>query len=223
MIGTGNCVGGVIKNSFGEIWIDGMNSYGLMTALLNYRKEMTEECAKVKNRIKLHPGKLIPYLLENCRNTLDASETIASLELTADFPEMYPHYVIADKRGKCVVFENGKVYENTFGVLTNAPSFPEITECLKENSFDKTDFYSSESRFVRVAHLRERVRVGSTSDCFDFLSSVSLPDGADDRLGYRTLLRSVMSADDMTYSYAEGCSGIVKTVSANGIFEIQMG
>ena len=217
-----NYIGGVIRNDFGEIWIDGMNEHGLMTALLNYRKEITDECIHGESKIKLHPGKLVQYLLENCRNVREASDAVLSLELTFDAPEMYPHFIIADRAGGCIVFESNRVYENTWGVLTNAPSFPEQTENYKMHTAGRNDFYSSESRFSRMVYLSERVKTESVMDCFDLLTAVMVPKGADDRPEYRTVLRSVMSADSMTYSYAVGCSGRIRTVSADGEFEISV-
>ena len=220
IIGRKNYIGGVIQNNYGEIWIDGINKHGLMTALLNYRKEIANECDGSKNRIKLHWGKFVLYLLENCRDVKDASNAIMSLHFSSDGPEMYPHFIITDKIGRCIVFESGKVYENTYGVLTNAPSFTEQVEKLKMCTSDRNDFYSSESRFSRIAQLSKRVKIQSIGDCFDLLTAVTLPEGADDRPGYRTILRSVMSSDSMTYSYAVGGSGKIKTQEFNGNFHI---
>lgn len=222
IIGKENYVAGVIRNDYGEIWIDGMNKHGLMTALLNHRKELTNECSCGKNRIKLHPGKIVLHLLENCRNTREASEAVLSLKLTSDEPEMYPHFIIADKSGECIVFEGGKVYENKPGVLANAPSFPEQIKLCSTNMANENEFYSSESRFRRMSWLSKRTKTESVSDCFDMLTVVAVPEGADHRPGYRTVLRSVMSADSMTYSYAAGCSGKIQSVSVGSEFDISL-
>lgn len=222
VIGTERYIGGVIRNNYGEIWIDGINKYGLVTALLNYRREMTNECTNKPNSMKLHPGRLVQFLLENCRNVHEASEAAMSIELTCDAPEIYPHFIIADADGKCAVLESDSIQENPIGVLTNAPSLKEQIRYYKEQKTKVTEFYSSRSRFCRIADFRQLVRIKSVEDCFNLLTTVALPEGVDKRKGYRTVLRSVMSCDSMTYSYAEGCSGKIKTVSMNGNFDISM-
>ncbi len=223
IISRNGYIGGIIRNTYGEIWIDGMNSYGLMAALLNYRKELTNESSYSTDSIKLHPSKLVPFLLENCHNTKEVSRAVSSLQLTYQEPEMYPHYIIADKSGACCIYENGKVFDNPLGVLTNAPSFPEQLSLLKAQEICSDDFYSSKARFRRIAMLQERVKIQSVSDCFDLLTSVTVPQGADKRHKYRTVLRCVMSQSTMTYSYADGCSGNIKSVLAAGDFEIPAG
>lgn len=220
IISKNGFIGGVIRNGYGEIWLDGMNRHGLMAALLNYKKEMTRESSYDSRKATVHPSRLVPLILESCKDTDEAKSALLSLRLTHNEPEMYPHYIFAHKSGSCFVYENGEVYQNSLGVLTNAPSFPKQVSLSKLQSKADTDFYSSTARFSRMALLKDQVSIQSTYDCFDLLTSVAVPQGADKRHGYRTVLRCVLSGSDMTYSYAVGCSGSIKTVSAEDEFEL---
>ena len=212
-----NYAGGVIRGDYGEIWSDGVNRNGLMTALLNYRKEMDREIHSFReDSEKIHPARLIPRLLGECGNTDDAEKLLRTMELSEDMPAMYPHYIICDAAGKCIVYESGRVCENPLGVLANAPSYGEQTErlcTLKESGHPLPWDHTSFSRFCRAAWLREHADKPVTmSDCFALLDALAVPKGMDPRKNYRTLLKTVMSASDGTYSFADEENRTVRSV-----------
>jgi len=206
--------GGVIRGQWGEIWIDGLNKSGLKIALLNYRKELTEEIHGSDDGIEtIHPARLIVHLLRSCADTKEACRMLASFRLSEDMPRMYPHYMIGDDSGRCIVYESGRIYDNTVGVLANAPSYPEQAELLsaltdsgKVCPWDHT----SESRFCRAAWLRSHAELDSAEDCFALLDTLAVPKGMDPRKNYRTLLKTVMH--NGMYSYEDEKSRTVKSV-----------
>lgn len=209
VIGKKRSVGGVIlAEGFaesGEIWIDGMNAGGLMMAMLNYRRELTDESARPAENTKIHPGALIPAVLDVCDNTADAADFLASVTLTDEAPAMFPHYILADTAGNCIIFENGKAIANPLGVLANAPSFDEQMRLLPDLTAELPEIVwnvSSESRFQRAAWLKTHARLQTAADFMHLLDSVSVPDGADPRKGYRTLVKTVMSPADGMYIFS---------------------
>ncbi|MBQ4353553.1 MAG: linear amide C-N hydrolase [Clostridia bacterium] len=208
VIGLEHFIGGVIVTDDRKIWIDGINDAGLMIALLNYRRELTREstdCGKAE-RTRLHPGEVIPAVLSRCTDTAQAAAYLGSVSLTEDAPVMFPHFILGDRNGHCIVFENGKILENPLGVLANAPSLCEITASLPDLSAPHPDIVwnmSSESRFARAAWLRSHCRSADTDTAFmNILDAVSVPVGADERPGYRTLVRAVLSANRGTYAFS---------------------
>lgn len=211
-----NMIGGTIVTPQGKIWIDGINASGLMIALLNYRKEMTAETAGSSYKIEIHPGRLIPAVLESCANAETAAGFLQSVTLTADEPEMYPHFILADKAGNCAVFEDGQVIQNPLGILTNAPSFTEQLQYLPDLSADSPAIpwnYSSEARFRHLAWLKKHVRKPQTyTDFMNILDTVSVPDGADPRKNYRTLVKTVMSADEGVYAFCTEANRTVRFI-----------
>jgi len=214
-------VGGVIRNSYGEVWIDGMNTCGVMAALLNYRRENRERFC---DRREVSPAVLVREILENCSDVGEAEALLSGIGLSDDEPRMYPHYIICDS-GRCIVYENRKIYENPLGVLANAPSFGEmlaLRDRVKAGEKIIWD-HTSESRFLRMAHLCEKTHLDGIGDVYAALNLVSVPEGFDPRENYRTVLRNVMSATDGLYCTADGCAGCVRVVKSGkkGVFSLE--
>ncbi len=144
------------------------------------------------------------------------------------------HWIISDKSGSLTLeqVESGlKVYKNEVGVLTNNPPFPFQLMHLKDfsylspndpiNSFSKNiEFdcycrglgamglpgdYSSKSRFVKVAFVKENYEFSKNkvSDFFHILESVAFPKGAvryGDKSVY-TVYSSLMDVENKCYYY----------------------
>lgn len=199
-----NYAGGVIRGEFGEIWIDGINRSGLTAALLNYRKDVAAECEECGEREKLHPGRLIPRLMQCCRDVRDAREFLGGVSLGEDMPVMYPHYIIGDASGACIVYESGRVIDNPWGVLANAPSLREQSEhlCAVMEKGSIVWDHTSRSRFCRASWLRMHGKDHSVSGYFALLDALAVPVGMDPRENYRTVLKTVMCAADCSYSYS---------------------
>ncbi len=211
-------MGGVILTHSDPIWIDGLNERGLAIALLNYEKDLSyPQSAKPNPAFRLHPGQLIPYLLKRCGTVKEAAPLLREIALSADAPEMYPHFLLADTAGECAVYEGGNVLFHPLGVLANAPSLdaqmgllPDLTARDALISWD----HSSPSRFQRMAWLKHHaVPPASQGDCMELLATVTVPAGMDPRPGYRTLLRVVLCPEQGLYTYSTACGQSAKTLS----------
>lgn len=191
------------------IWIDGVNECGLMIALLNFPGESAWEDSTRKT--KVHPGRLVPYLLSRCRAVDEAADAIENIALTDEGLPMRVHYLIGDRSGRCMTAEPDerglKVRENPIGVLTNAPELERHIANLRAFSGESADLpgdFSSESRFVRLAHIKKHAVTAeneseSISKVINILAAVSVPDGLDEREGYRTMFTTAMSAEEGEY------------------------
>ena len=226
--GTGDMIFSKILTPDGDVFIDGMNDRGLMTALLNFEKDINDTLHfNSSTKTGVHPARLIPLILEGCTSVKDAEKLLSDVLLTEDAPKMYPHYIICDRFGGCIIYENGRTEENPYGVLANAPSFHVQSANLSEISREKPQIpwsYTSESRFQRIAWMKAHgTRFSSPTDYMNLLDTVAVPEGMDPRKGYRTLIRSVMCAETGNYSWSTENNRSVRSVSlgTKGIFEIQ--
>ncbi len=137
---------------------------------------------------------------------------ISAASFSKDFPPTPLHFLLADKKTSFVLEQTKgglNIYENKFGVLTNSPEFPmqkiylshfshlsnypQKNNFAAENEFQKFSNglgafslpgdYSSMSRFVKAAFLRENAVLSDNEEqnivsFFTLLSSVAVPDGA---------------------------------------------
>lgn len=114
------------------LYYDAVNEKGLCIAGLNfvgntYYREPQE------NKINIAQFELIPYILGKCATTDEAVDLIKKINITkipfsAELPLAQLHWIIADKDRAITLesTENGiNIYENTVGVLSNNPEFPQ--------------------------------------------------------------------------------------------------
>lgn len=166
------------------LFYDATNEKGLSIAGLNFvGNAYYRECNKTG--VNVAQFELIPFILGQCATVDEAEKLIETINIvktpfSEDLPVAELHWLIADKT-RAVTLETTKeginIYENSLGVLTNNPPFPEQLENLskykylsnedpKDNRGENKDpkFYSkgvgavglpgdlsSLSRFVRVA------------------------------------------------------------------------
>ncbi len=112
------------------LYYDGMNESGLCAAALNFPKfaVYNEKRDKCRN---LASYEVIPYILSNCGNIDCVKKLLSSANITTDaFSDGLPptplHWMVADRDGAIVIEQSAKgldIYENTVGVMTNAPTF----------------------------------------------------------------------------------------------------
>lgn len=148
--------------------------------------------------------------LAEAREMLD-NIRLENIPFSEELPTAALHWIIADKTGAVTVESTDKgmfVYDNPVGVMTNNPEFPQqmlnladymtLSPRSPKNNFSKAvDFdlysrgmgaiglpgdWSSKSRFVRVAFVRENSVCGdSETECvsqlFHILGSVNIPRG----------------------------------------------
>lgn len=113
------------------LYFDGMNEWGLFAAALNfsgfaYYGNLSGKKAGISS------SSLIGFLLGFCKSVDEVKDAMKNVGITPDgaLPGIDPtplHWMVCDRRG-CIVIEPTKegikLYDNPFGVLTNAPDFP---------------------------------------------------------------------------------------------------
>ena len=125
IIGMAKVIGGY------PLFFDGMNEEGLCMAALNYGT-LAAYAEGDEGEGRVAPFRLIPYILSRCKNLTEAKEALENITLVNKSPASELdvarlHFIIADKTGAITAEpeECGlKIYENPFGVLSNAPEFP---------------------------------------------------------------------------------------------------
>ncbi|MCI9331341.1 MAG: linear amide C-N hydrolase [Oscillibacter sp.] len=122
---------GMAVLGFGEpIVVDGVNSAGLMGALLHYPEYAMYCGAAQRGRTAVHPGRLLAWLLSRCAGVEEAVEALNFLTLVDEPVQGKPlpaHYLLSDRTGEAAVIEPDReglrVHRNTVGVLTNSPDY----------------------------------------------------------------------------------------------------
>lgn len=164
------------------LFYDATNEKGLSIAGLNFvGNAYYRECNKTG--VNVAQFELIPFILGQCATVDETEKLIETINIvktpfSEDLPVAELHWLIADKT-RAVTLESTKeginIYENSLGVLTNNPPFPEQLENFQKynhlsnkdkpkSSFKDLRYYSkgtgaiglpgdlsSSSRFVRAA------------------------------------------------------------------------
>ena len=142
-----------------SLFYDAINEKGLCMAGLNfvgnahYAKNTTGE-----NEVAQY--EFIPWILSTCATTAEAKERISSIRITdTPFCEQMPvgqlHWMIADKNQTITVeavADGIKIYENSVGVLTNNPPFPE--QLFRLNDFMHLSPKQPQNHFLSALSLQ---------------------------------------------------------------------
>ena len=206
ILGTAYCYGGV------PLFYDAMNESGLAAAALNFPGLAVYQ-PYCKGACNLASFEVIPYLLRSCRTVSAVRERLREVRVTADavsdeLPVTPLHWLIADRDGAITVeptAEGLRVFENPFGVLTNAPDFRYHTAHLSEflhltpdppenrllpefplptlsrgmGAIGLPGDFSSQSRFVRAVYAKRHAE-GAESTVerfFHVMDTVKVPRG----------------------------------------------
>lgn len=238
---------GMAVLGFGEpILVDGVNSAGLMGALLHYPGYAVYRDRPEEGTGLVHPGRLPAWLLGRCAGVEEAVEELSRLTLVDEPIRGKPlaaHYILGDRRGETVIIEPDEgglsIHRNTIGVLTNSPDYlwhrtnlrnfvgvtnlpkapqtiaghelREFGERLGGGSGLPGD-YSSPSRFVRLAFMKEfavrgKDELDGISRMFRAFAPIDIPEGLakagpDCDVYEQTLCTSVMCAESGVYYFA---------------------
>lgn len=232
---------------------EGVNEYGLCMASLNYPGNAYYGKPE-PGHVNLAPPEFIPYILSNFKSVDEAMFILKKIKLcdvlvNEKLPLAPLHYILSD-REKSVVIEpdkNGtKIYENTYGVLTNNPSFPyhlanmENYMGLRVDNFDESftkriepkaygrglgaiglpGDSSPASRFVRATYYKyisEENDTPAVPEVFRILDIVSMVKGS---------VKTEDGKDEFTaYSAcidAENGIYYFKTYDSLGVFKVKM-
>lgn len=200
---------GIVKGDY-PLYADGMNEHGLCIAGLRFPDSSGYSMTAKDGYTNLAPFEIIPYLLAKCKNTEEARAVldrcnVVDIPFDDDTPNAPMHFHISDGADDLTLeFYGGKmnVYENTPGVLTNSPPFPfhlynlshylRIGRDTPKSQMGAVIFgaglsscglpgdFSSTSRFVRAAWLRENFECDAASEAralLSLLQLVAVPEG----------------------------------------------
>lgn len=238
---------GMAVLGFGEaILVDGVNTAGLMGALLHYPEYAFYKDTAAPGTVAVHPGRLLPWLLSRCASIEEAVQEMDAVTLVDDLTQGSPlaaHYILSDGSGETVILEPDadglRLHRQSIGVLANSPDYiwhrtnlrtyvgvtnqhkPPQTVVGYElrgfgerlgGGFGLPGDYSSPSRFVRLAFMKEFAVPGENeldgvSKMFRAFAPVDLPEGlakADPNYEVyeQTLCTSVMCAESGIYYFA---------------------
>ncbi len=209
IIGAAHISGGV------PLYYDGMNEKGLCAAALRL-PAITVYHEKKPSKCNLASFELIPWILCNFDSAEAAKKAIFEVNITREsFSGILAatplHWIVADSKESFVVesVEDGlKIYDNPFGVLTNAPDFPTQVTMLEEYGEPRLGDLSSSSRFIRAVNAKTYTipaekKTPSISRFFHLMSTVNQPHGlfrADERQ-LSTVYTSCMDTERSTYYF----------------------
>ncbi len=180
------------------LYYDGVNEMGGGIAGLRFADYAHYDPYEPWNGAKqLAVFELLPYLLSQATSVADCIALLRELTLVdTAFSEGYPaaplHWLIADKETAITVEPLAKgltLYENPFGVLSNAPDFGQQSQKYGEYS-GLTPLYrsrgaeglpgnwTSQARFIRGAYLNTHMVGGDHRTFFRLMDALSVPPGA---------------------------------------------
>lgn len=211
MIGTAH----IAANT--PLYYDAANEKGLCAAALRFPK-LTVYREPVRERLNLASFEIIPWILGNFSSAAEARLAFERVNITnddfsSDLPSTPLHWMIADKENAFVVesvADGVKIYDNTIGIMTNAPDFPtQMARLEKSRGENILGDGSSTSRFIRAHYAEENTLFESDkalaiSRFFHIMSTVSLPHGYSRGIGERpmkTLYTSCIDTENMTYYF----------------------
>lgn len=209
IIGTAHIANGT------PLYYDGMNEKGLCAAALRL-PALAAYHDKKDGKINLASFELIPWVLCRFESAAEAREALRDVNITPEcFSGMLAstplHWIVADKRESFVIesVEDGvRIYDNPYGVLTNAPDFPTQCVMLEEYGEPRLGDLSSSSRFIRAVNAKQYTlpaekKTPAISRFFHLMSTVNQPHGlfrADERQ-LRTVYTSCMDTEGLTYYF----------------------
>ena len=227
------------------LYYEATNEKGLSVAGLNF-PDNAHYLPLSDKKENIAPYELIPWMLSQLASVDEVKENLLKINLAdIDFNKSFRcsplHWIVADKN-KCItvecVEEGLKIYDNPVGVLTNNPPFPLQLENYKQiissigkeeadprltskglDAFGLPGDFSSPSRFVRAAFVKEKSVRGETEEenvtqFFHILGTVNTPRGVI-RDDYMTIYTSCCNTDKGIYYYTAYGNSQINSVDMN--------
>lgn len=160
----------VVSDNY-PLFYEGFNEAGLGMAGLFFEEE-TVYHEKCEGKINVAPFEMIPYILGQCKSVKEARVKLDRMNIVNErFNERWGtsplHWILADST-ECIVVESLKdglkIYENSYGVLTNSPTFDKQVANYSNymNLYNNLPGnWSSMSRFVKAVYVRNNSKVGT--------------------------------------------------------------
>ena len=210
------------------LYFDAMNEKGLCAAALRF-PELACYHEKSTAKHNVASFELISWILFNYADAEEAKTALQNANITSDgFSEALPptplHWLVGDSKQTFVIescADRLNIYDDPFGVLTNAPDFPSQLQSSGDQKSSEDDNssrlpgdMSSRSRFIRASRalsLTERTdgKSEAISRFFHIMGTVNQPLGFESArsLGIsssapiKTLYTSCIDSDSLTYYF----------------------
>lgn len=178
------------------LYYEATNETGLSMAGLHFPK-YTKYNPPVSTKDNIAPFEFIPWILGQCQYVEDARPlldriNIRNINFSAELPLTPLHWMLSDARDS-IVIECTKaglqIYDNPYGVMTNAPTFDIHLKNLQKFTHaslsvppDIPGDWSSQSRFLRALYIKNHsphpvCECERVSQFFHILNSVTQPRG----------------------------------------------
>lgn len=145
------------------LYFDAVNERGLAMAGLNFVGNASY-CTVQPGKENIAHFEFIPWILGQCATVEEAREKLEKVNITdtpfrSDLPCAQLHWIIADQNRAITVEsvdEGFRIYDNSVGVLTNNPPFPE--QLFRLNDYGKLSPKSPENLFFGELRLQNYSR-----------------------------------------------------------------
>lgn len=121
--------------------LDGINSEGLVVSILGDEETMAKYGMQPSNGVGVHELLSMRYLLDNCKNTVEAKEALLYLKHYYGFVPC--HYIVADEQGSSFVFEFSSLRNSVH--IIDGEGIQCVTNHLLHNYGSIDDFPEGES------------------------------------------------------------------------------
>ena len=218
---------GIFENET-PLFYDAQNECGLAMAALNF-PDLAHYGMPISEKSNVASFEVIPWVLSRCKNICEAKELLEKTNVTGDsFSEKLKatslHWIISDRSGSLTLECNAQgveIYENSFGVLTNAPPFPyhewHIRDylALSDNDPEATLFSQIKSK----PYSRGMGAIGLPGDFSSasrFVKAYFVKEATDEAESREEAINRFFHMTD-SVSVPKGC---IKTAEGNSVFTV---
>ncbi|MGX7108022.1 linear amide C-N hydrolase [Facklamia miroungae] len=182
---------------------DGVNEHGLIGITNDFGGFGLYDDQVDQSKTNVSAFYFMNYILANCRDIDEVLKILPTIHISSRDLKgnkvITPifHFMFSDSKQNCIVVEPNKkklkVYQNPYGIMTNAPKFSSHVKLL-ETTFDKENLdrfngaknlpggYDPKSRFLKAYYLAQQTLDNHNSNSafgnlYRVLSAVALPKG----------------------------------------------
>ncbi len=182
--------------------LDGINSEGLAVSILAEEESGNKVGREPGNEVGLHELMSMRYLLDNCKNVMEAKQALLTLKHYYSFIPC--HYIIADRSGKSFIFEFSPARNRNYIIDGNGPQC--VTNHLvslhpKIEDFPETGLNWSMRRYKKLEETIRTKKKFSIDEITAINYSVAVPpnkSGHPQAAPVRTLWYAQYDLEDLT-------------------------
>lgn len=143
-----------------QFLLDGMNEKGLGCAALSFPRYAKFNEKPQTGKINIAPLDFVYWLLSNFENINQVREAMQNVNIVRILEHADVHWIVTDKTGESIIIEKFSedisIFENSIGVLTNAPPFDwqltNLNQYISVKAKEPEDTYWSNQKLVPVGN-----------------------------------------------------------------------